>query len=83
MAISKISPAPLEKVLPGARHPGADKPETASPQELLESLRDKQKLFATLKNEGLIHKDRHANLEQDLIQTIHDLEKLMAELEPK
>lgn len=58
-------------------------PETvaADPRELLHDLREKQKLFATLKSEGLIHREQHANLEQRLRETIAELEKLIPQLE--
>lgn len=53
------------------------------PQELLESLRTKQKLYETLKTEGLIHKEGRPHLEQELKETIRELETLIGELEKK
>ena len=52
-----------------------------NPAELLNALKAKQQLYAQLKNEGLIHKDRHLHLEKELRQTIQDLEELIPQLE--
>lgn len=51
------------------------------PEELLNSLKEKQSLFAKLKNEGLIHQNRHLKIEKELADAISDLEGILKKLE--
>lgn len=53
---------------------------SANPQELLDSLRTKQKLYETLKNQGLIHLEHPQNLEAEVARTIGELEELIGQL---
>lgn len=86
MALSKIqntmgSQAPSgKKNTMGSQAPGGT---SAHPQELLESLRTKQKLYETLKNQGLIHLENPKNLEAEMARTIGELEELIAQLGEK
>lgn len=53
------------------------------PKELLNSLREKQRLFAILTNEGLLRSEEYSKTAQTLDHTIADLENLIAQLEEK
>lgn len=55
--------------------------EELHPEQILQSLKEKQRLFATLKEEGLINKDKHLRMEKELAKTIHELEVLIPQLE--
>jgi len=58
------------------RSEAKDQP-TPSPEELLHALRQKQTLFKVLSEEGLINKDRYANIKTELSKAIQDLEELV------
>lgn len=51
------------------------------PTALLEDLKAKQTLYQTLKEEGLIHQDKHKGMEARLKTTIQELEILIPQLE--
>ncbi|MBI4125258.1 MAG: hypothetical protein HY609_03530 [Deltaproteobacteria bacterium] len=78
MGISKVHSAPKQTRFEGEKHLPKDDVE---PKVLLEDLKEKQRLFAQLKEEGLIHKDKHLLMEQKLKETIAELEDLIPQLE--
>ena len=56
-------------------------PATVDPQELLVSLQQKQKLYRIMHEEGLIHSDRFATIQNELQKAIADLSELIPLLE--
>lgn len=54
--------------------------EKIDPEILLDSLKKKQKLFATLEEQGLINHNRHQKLGEELSKTIEELETLIPQL---
>lgn len=82
MALAKVHPRPQQTPFGEENHPKVG-PISIEPQELLESLRDKQKLYETRKNQGLIHLENPKNLEAEMARTIDALEELIGQLEEK
>lgn len=75
----------LEKPLLSPVEQGLETPKPASqdlsPQALLDSLRAKSRDFETLKNEGLVNKDKYLAMSEKLKKTIEELEILIPKLE--
>lgn len=83
MALAKVHPR-LPQTSFGEQNTPKAGPTAIEPQELLESLRAKQKMYETLKSQGLIHHENPQNLEAEMARTIGELEELIAQLgEPK
>ena len=61
--------------------PTEKREEMVDAKKLLDSLREKQALFATLKKEGLINPLNPLKMEAQLAQTIQELEELIPKLE--
>lgn len=78
----KVQPSTQTSIEPvNARHWTISEQESANPQALLDSLREKQKLYEKLKTEGLVR--RQVNMETELAKTISELEGLITQLESK
>lgn len=84
MSVSKTAESPVLRPRLEENQPKQEphsKKDQVDPEALLTSLKEKQRLFATLKREGLINQDRHLRIEAELLQTIQDLEKMLHEME--